>query len=176
MRHLSSSAASFARRDRRATETLSTLLAVGSIALAFGCAARGLPLAGPAPGEVDVGYGAQPAGKVTGSMTSIPEDDTHARGAQTVAELLRGRVAGLQVITTESGVTYRLRGPSSFFADEAPLFVVNGVPTSADDIDRALAGIVMEDIRQVDVLKDVASTSIFGSRGAGGVIIITTRR
>jgi TonB-dependent SusC/RagA subfamily outer membrane receptor len=124
---------------------------------------------------VDVGR-ARVAAKVTGSLTTIKEDRVNAGGALTLADLLRGRVPGLQVITTASGVTYRLRGPSSLNADEAPLFIVNGVPVSAADVDRAMSGVMMEDVRQVDVLKDVASTSIFGSRGAGGVIIITTRR
>jgi iron complex outermembrane receptor protein len=164
------------QRDLYQGRSLPTMLAAGTIVLAFGCAAPGLPPAGPAPGEVDVGYGAQPATKATGSLTSITEDRVNAGGALNVADLLRGRVAGLQVIATAGGVTYRLRGTGSLVADEAPLFVVNGVPTSAADVDKALAGVMMEDVRQVDVLKDVASTSIFGSRGAGGVIIITTRR
>jgi TonB-dependent SusC/RagA subfamily outer membrane receptor len=53
---------------------------------------------------------------------------------------------------------------------------VDGIPTTAGQLQSALSGVLPEDIRQVDVLKDVASTSIYGMRGAGGVIIITTRR
>lgn len=151
-------------------------LSVCGLALAIGCAAPGLPPAGPAPGEVDVGYGMRRASEVAGSLASITEDEVGAAGALTLADLLRGRVPGLEVTHTATGVTYRLRGQSSLFAEQAPLFVVNGVPTSADDLHTAMAGVMMEDVRQIDVLKDVASTSVYGSRGAGGVIIITTRR
>jgi len=152
------------------------MLAAGSIALAFGCAAPGLPLAGPAPGEVDVGYGARPASSPNGAHRSIPEAETRGAGALTLPELLRGRVPGLQVMVTESGVTYRIRGQNSLLLEQAPLFVINGVPTDVESLENAMSGVMMEDVRQVDVLKDVASTSIFGSRGAGGVIIITLRR
>jgi TonB-dependent SusC/RagA subfamily outer membrane receptor len=168
--------ASLKDTESRNSTSAVRLLALSGALLAFGCAPAGLPPAGPAPGHVDVGYGTARAGDVTGSLTSISEEKVNAAAAQTLADLLRGRVAGLQVMRTATGVTYRLRGTSSAVADEAPLFVINGVPTDADDVERALAGVLMEDIRQVDVLKDVASTSIFGSRGAGGVIIITTRR
>jgi TonB-dependent SusC/RagA subfamily outer membrane receptor len=160
----------------RTSTSIMRLAAMGSVALALGCAGPGLPPAGPAPGFVDVGYGTARGEEVTGSVTSIPEEKVNASAALTLAELLRGRVAGLQVVQTATGVTYRLRGVSSLYADQAPLFVVNGVPVSAEDVDRAMSGVMMADVRQVDVLKDVASTSIFGSRGAGGVIIITTRR
>jgi len=156
--------------------SVSAILAVCGLALAIGCAGPGLPPAGPAPGEVDVGYGMRRASEVAGSLASITEDEVGAAGALTLADLLRGRVPGLQVTHTATGITYRLRGQSSLIAEQAPLFVVNGVPTSAEDLPAAMAGVMMEDVRQIDVLKDVASTSIYGSRGAGGVIIITTRR
>jgi iron complex outermembrane receptor protein len=80
------------------------------------------------------------------------------------------------VVKTAAGVSYRLRGQNSLLYEQEPLFVVDGIPTSAAHLETALSGVVSEDIRQIDVLKDVASTSIYGMRGAGGVIIITTRR
>ena len=140
-----------------------------------GCGGPELPPAGPAPGEVDVGYGARPAGSTTGAVSTVSEDET-ATAQLRIDELLRGRVAGLQVISTATGVTYRLRGQSSILNDQEPLFIVDGVPTSSAQLRAALSGVSTEDIRQIDVLKDVASTSIYGMRGAGGVIIITTRR
>ncbi len=87
-------------------------------------------------------------------------------------------MAGLQVIHQTDGSTrFRIRGgPSSMLLDQDPLFIVDGIPIAAGNLDSALAGRTPDDIRQVDVLKDVASTSIYGSRGAGGVILITTRR
>jgi TonB-dependent SusC/RagA subfamily outer membrane receptor len=147
-----------------------------ALVLLLGCGAPELPPAGPAPGEVDVGYGGRPAGSTTGAVTSVSEAETAATGKLRVEELLRGRIAGLEVTSTANGVRYRLRGVGSILADQEPLFVVDGVPTSAGQLNAALSGVIAEDIRQIDVLKDVASTSIYGMRGAGGVIIITTRR
>ena len=150
--------------------------AAAAIVLLCGCMAPQLPPAGPAPGEVEVGHGTQPAEATTGAISTIDEDQTDANGHLSVEELLRGRVAGLQVINTQAGVQYRVRGQNSLLSDQDPLFVIDGVPTSVAHLRGALGGLVAEDIRQIDVLKDVASTSIYGIRGAGGVIIITTRR
>jgi TonB-dependent SusC/RagA subfamily outer membrane receptor len=125
---------------------------------------------------VDVGYGARPAGSTTGAVTTVTETETDRIGQLRIEELLRGRVAGLQVIPTATGVTYRLRGQNSLLNDQEPLFIVDGIPTTAANLPSALSGVSTEDIRQIDVLKDVASTSIYGMRGAGGVIIINTRR
>lgn len=144
--------------------------------LIAGCAGPDLPPAGPAPGEVDVGYGTRPASSTTGAVATVTEDETSSVNQLHIDELLRGRVAGLQVISTASGVTYRLRGQNSILSEQEPLFIVDGVPTTSVQLPFALSGVSTEDIRQIDVLKDVASTSIYGMRGAGGVIIITTRR
>lgn len=150
--------------------------AAAALILVAGCAGPALPPAGPAPGDVDVGYGTRPAGSTSGAVTTVTEDETSSSNQLHIDELLRGRVAGLEVISTASGVTYRLRGKGSILSDQEPLFIVDGVPTSSAQLPSALMGVSTEDIRQIDVLKDVASTSIYGMRGAGGVIIITTRR
>ena len=73
-------------------------------------------------------------------------------------------------------MTFRIRGTNSLQNDRAPLFVVDGIQIPDHGVHTALAGLTPDDIRQVDVLKDVASTSIYGMRGSGGVILITTRR
>lgn len=150
--------------------------AAAVLCLMVGCGGPALPPAGPAPGEVDVGYGTRPAESTTGAVTTVTEAQTSEANQLHIDELLRGRVAGLQVISTASGVTYRLRGQNSILSDQEPLFIVDGVPTSPAQLRHALSGVSTEDIRQIDVLKDIASTSIYGMRGAGGVIIITTRR
>ena len=94
-----------------------------------------------------------------------------------IEELLRGRVAGLQVSNGPNGrVTFRIRGTSSLLNQREPLFVVDGHQVPDGGVHTALAGLMPEDIRQIDVLKDVSSTAIYGVRGSGGVIIITTRR
>lgn len=141
------------------------------------CGAPGLPPAGPEPGDVDVGYGTQPEAKVTGAVSSISEKDVGSGRPLRIEELLRGRVPGLQVVALRGGgYTFRIRGTNSLLLDQEPLVIVDGVPIQAGNVDSALAGLTPEDVRQIDVLKDVSSTSIYGSRGAGGVILITTRR
>ena len=157
---------------------ISTLASAAMVALA-GCGAPGLPPAGPAPGEVEVGYGTQDKDEVTGAVTSVSENKLSESRPSSIVELLRGRVAGLQIVPRpEGGYSFRIRGLATTLRNEPPepLFVVDGVQTSADRLETALAGLTRDDIRQVDVLKDIASTSIYGTRGAGGVIIITTKR
>jgi iron complex outermembrane receptor protein len=142
------------------------------------CGAPGLPYAGPVPGEeVDVGYDTRDANETTGAVASVPGDDVVSGNPRHVEDILRGRVAGLQVLRRAGGgVTYRIRGVNSLLNDQEPLFIVDGVPVPPGGIDAVLAAVTAGDIRQIDVLKDVASTSIYGMRGAGGVIIIHTRR
>lgn len=155
-----------------------TTLVLCAAAALTACGGKGLPPAGPGPGEVDVGYGTQDAGGVTGAVTSIREEEVEGRsGPVRVEELLRGRVPGLQVLRGAGGrVSFRIRGPGSLLYDQEPLFVLDGVQLSPGTVQGALAGLTTKDIRQVDVLRDISSTSIYGSRGAGGVIIITTHR
>jgi TonB-dependent starch-binding outer membrane protein SusC len=153
------------------------MLAAAS-AIAGACGGPGLPPAGPAPGSVDAGYGgSQPKDETTGAVTSLSDKGVAPPGAVGVEDLLRGRVPGLQIIKGAGGrVTFRIRGINSLQNDQEPLFIVDGVQISAGHVQSALAGVLPQDIRQIDVLKDVASTSVYGMRGAGGVIIINTRR
>ena len=140
----------------------------------FGCGGPGLPPAGPAPGEVDVGYGTQDEDKVTGAVTSVSGSDLGDLRSGSLEELLRGKAAGLQVIRLpDGGYSFRIRGVTN---GVDPLFVIDGVQTSADRVEGALAGLTRNDIRQVEILKDLASTSVYGTRGVGGVIIINTKR
>jgi iron complex outermembrane receptor protein len=156
------------------------MLAAAALIALTGCGGRGLPEAGPKPGEVDVGYGTQPEEKVTGAVTSVSEGDINPTRPLRLEELLRGKVAGLEIVTRRDGrQILRIRGGTTSLVgaqDQEPLVVVDGVPISSDGLASALAGLTSEDIRQVDVLKDIASTSIYGSRGAAGVILITTKR
>ena len=160
------------------SKTCTTRIALPlALTLALGaCGGPGLPPAGPKSGDVDVGYGTQPAEKVTGAVSTV-KSETAGGGQQSasVAELLRGRVAGLDVRQgPDGGYMFRIRGMSQDAPD--PLFVVDGIQMQAKDVATALSGLTRNDIRQVDVLKDLASTSIYGQRGIGGVIVITTKR
>ncbi len=97
-------------------------------------------------------------------------------GGTGVAELLRGRVAGLEVTAEPDGsYHFRIRGMSTINETPEPLFIVDGKPVDAPSLTSALAGLTRDDIASVDVLKDVASTSVYGMRAAGGVVIIKTR-
>ena len=142
------------------------------------CAAPGLPPAGPPPGHVEVGYGTKPEKEVTGSISSLNDEKMGGDRPIRMEEFLRGRVAGLEVVRSPNSqrLRLRIRGTNSLMTNQEPLIVVDGVPMASPDIELALAGLTHKDIRQVDVLKDVSSTAIYGLRGAGGVIVINTWR
>ena len=129
------------------------------------------------PGEAQVGYGSRPERDITGSVSSLSEHELDDLRPLQLEELLRGRVAGLQFIRQPNGrTTVRIRGTNSISNDREPLLIVDGIPLPSESFATALSGLLPQDILRVDVLKDVASTSIYGMRGSGGVIIITTRR
>ena len=152
-----------------------SLLPPAALALSLSaCGGPGLPPDGPAPDEVDVGYGTQDADKVTGAVTSVSSSELGNLRSGSLEELLRGKAAGLQVTKLPDGTyVFRIRG---FTNGVDPLFVIDGVQMSVNRVEGALAGLTRDDIRQVEILKDVASTSVYGTRGVGGVIIINTKR
>lgn len=124
---------------------------------------------------VAVGYGTQKRRDITGAVSSVGSQEINDYPVTNVSEALVGKIAGLDVIESGAnpgdGAQIRLRGRRSFTASNDPLFILDGVPFygSINDINPY-------DIESVDVLKDASSTAIYGSRGANGVIIITTKR
>ena len=155
---------------------------VGAVALLMvACGAPGLKPAGPAPGEVDTGYGGtQPREKTTGAVTSVSDKETARTSSSPLRleDLLRGKSSGVQIVTLPDGrQALRIRGTANIqSAQMEPLIVVDGIQIGPNGLETALAGLTPDDIKQVDVLKDVASTSIYGQRGASGVIVISTKR
>ncbi len=155
-------------------------LGAGFVLLSLaGCGGNPAP-SRPAPDAaaedtVDVGYGTLPRGRVTGAVASVSgERLAQNTRAVRVEELLQGRVAGVQVIRlANGGYRVRIRGAAG---EGEPLFVVDGMPVHSIYPGSALNGINPADVARIDVLKDAASTAIYGSRGAHGVILITTRR
>jgi TonB-dependent starch-binding outer membrane protein SusC len=146
-------------------------LLVGSAA----CARRSpSQAAGPGIDSVQIGFGSQPRSKVTGAVTSVADADMTARPLR-IEELLRGKVSGLVITGSGASLVIRLRGTNSMIADQDALVLVDDVMIQSGNIGNALAGLTPDDIKSVSVLKDVASTSIYGSRGAGGVILIRTK-
>ena len=125
---------------------------------------------------VVIGYGVAKKSDLTGSVTSIKSDVFESRPVASVDGLLQGKVAGLQVIQSSgepgASVEIRLRGVSSRQGSNSPLYVVDGFPYGDAG---ALKQINVNDIASIEVLKDASAASIYGSRGANGVIMITTK-
>lgn len=122
---------------------------------------------------VVVGYGTQRKVDVTGATVTIKGEDLFKQPVMTATQAMQGKVAGVQIISSGqpgSSPVIRVRGTGTALAGTAALFVVDGVLT--DDI----ANINTADIVNVDVLKDASATAIYGSRGANGVVIITTKK
>lgn len=128
---------------------------------------------------VVVGYGTAKKSDLTGSVTSVKPKDLNVSGISNAAQMLQGRVPGLYISSHNQnpGATpeFILRGASSFQEGEAgqPLVVIDGFPM---DNASYINTINPSDIEQIDVLKDASATAIYGSRGANGVIIITTKQ
>lgn len=122
-------------------------------------------------------YGsAKKLGSIVGSVVAIRSDKIENRPSANFADALQGQVAGLQVYTSSGepseGVSMRLRGIGSINSSNEPLFILDGSPISGG----AFTAINPSDIENVTVLKDASSTSIYGSRAANGVVVITTKR
>ena len=123
---------------------------------------------------VAIGYGTQKKVNLTGSVSSISSETLIQRPATNPTNLLQGRLSGLQV-TQPTGQPGRddpilqIRGLGSFGASSTPLIIVDGIPGS-------LSNLFPNDIENISVLKDAASASIYGSRAANGVILVTTKQ
>ena len=124
---------------------------------------------------VVVGYGVQKKSDVTGAMARVGSGELNTRPVNNAFEALQGKAAGVDITSSERPGTVgsiRIRGNRSISASSDPLYVVDGVPLSAGGIET----INPRDIESIDILKDASSTAIYGSRGANGVILITTKR
>jgi TonB-linked SusC/RagA family outer membrane protein len=122
-----------------------------------------------------IGYGTQRRRDVTGSVASVTEREFADRPMTSVTDALAGHIAGLDIVAQQSTPgslsSIRLRGQRSFQASNEPMIILDGMV-----FEGSLNDINPYDVTSIDVLKDASSTAIYGSRGANGVIIITTRR
>ena len=122
---------------------------------------------------VVIGYGTVKKKDITGSVSSVQGKDLTRIPVSTAAEALTGKMAGVQVVTTEGSpdaeINIRIRGGGSITQNNSPLYIVDGFPVTS------ISDIPSSEIQSVDVLKDASSTAIYGARGANGVIIITTK-
>jgi TonB-dependent starch-binding outer membrane protein SusC len=126
-------------------------------------------------GEVTViGYGTAKRGDLTGSVVRVGPKDFNKGPAQTVDQLIQGKVAGLVITRAGSdpngGSNIQLRGPGTLLGNTQPLYVIDGVPGGDPSL------VAPDDIASVDVLKDASATAIYGTRAANGVILLTTKR
>lgn len=140
---------------------------------------------------VVVGYGTMKKRDLSGAVSQIKSDDLMKGNPTDLSKGLAGKIAGVQVNQSDGapggGISIQIRGTNSFSTNSQPLYIVDGVPfdtgdTPASDTNNSqnksnpLAFINPHDIQSIDVLKDASATAIYGSRGANGVVIITTKR
>lgn len=122
---------------------------------------------------VVIGYGSVKRKDLTGSVATVSSDALTAVPVATATEALTGKMAGVQITTTEGSpdaeMKIRVRGGGSITGDNTPLFIVDGFPVES------ISDIPASDIEDITVLKDASSTAIYGSRGANGVILVTTK-
>ncbi len=123
---------------------------------------------------VVIGYGTVKKSDLTGSVSSIKSEDVNAFPTANVMQSLSGRASGVQVKQNTgapgSGVSVRIRGTNSIQGSNEPLYVIDGFPVSSQPL-----GINNTDIESIEILKDASAIAIYGSRGANGVVLITTK-
>jgi TonB-linked SusC/RagA family outer membrane protein len=139
---------------------------------------------------VVIGYGSQKKGDLTGSVSSVPQLALK-QPISSFERALQGAAAGVQVTQVSgqpgSAVSIRIRGGNSITGGNEPLYVIDGFPVYNSNADasagvtagpsiNALASLNPSDIESIDILKDASATAIYGSRGANGVVIITTKK
>ncbi|QRR04200.1 SusC/RagA family TonB-linked outer membrane protein [Dyadobacter sandarakinus] len=143
---------------------------------------------------VVVGYGTVKKSDATGAVSALGSRDFQKGIVTSPEQLMQGRVAGVQISQSSGepggGINVRIRGTTSVRGGNNPLFVIDGVPLSGDDVsgggDAAGVGrqpaknplnfLNPDDIASIDILKDASATAIYGSRGANGVVLITTKK
>lgn len=145
---------------------------------------------------VVVGYGLVKKSDLTGSVSKITSENAEEKAYSSVEQMLQGRVSGVQITQNTgglgSGMSFNIRGANSITGSNQPLVVIDGYPVESGTIEintgseanfsgdvpslNALASLNPNDIASIEILKDASSTAIYGSRGANGVVMITTKR
>ena len=124
---------------------------------------------------MEVGYGSVDKTQYAGSISTVDGEEAQAAHPRSLADMLRGRAAGVEVSDVSGGgVRVRIRGNRSLTGGNDPLYVIDDQVIQT--IDGVLYGINPYDVQSISVLKDASATAIYGSRGSNGVILITTKR
>ncbi|HOS45826.1 MAG TPA: TonB-dependent receptor [Paludibacter sp.] len=139
---------------------------------------------------VVIGYGTAKKSDLTGSITSIKSDELMKTNPVSINQALQGKISGVQVNQSDgapgAGISIQIRGANSFTTSTEPLYVIDGIPYgsapgfnyehASKQSNNPLNLINPKDISSIEVLKDASATAIYGSRGANGVILITTKK
>lgn len=122
---------------------------------------------------VVIGYGAVKKSDLTGSVSSVKGSDLNAFSVANIAQALTGKTTGVQVLQNTgrpgASISLRIRGTNSIMGGNEPLYVIDGFPGGISRLNT-------EDIESIEILKDASATAIYGSRGANGVVLITTKK
>jgi TonB-dependent SusC/RagA subfamily outer membrane receptor len=119
--------------------------------------------------------GPTPAPQNAPGGPTVTAEDIERTPSQPVEQIVAARVAGVSLVrTADGGIAIRIRGATSILGSNQPLYVIDGIPIEAGP-NGSLRGISPSDIASIEVLKDVASTAMYGLRGANGVIVIKTK-
>ncbi len=124
---------------------------------------------------VVIGYGTQKKSDVTGALSHVGAEELQSRPVNNAFEALQGKAAGVDITSSDrpgTVGTIRIRGERSLTASNDPLYVVDGVPLMSGS---GIETLNPRDIESIDILKDASATAIYGSRGANGVVIVTTK-
>jgi TonB-dependent SusC/RagA subfamily outer membrane receptor len=168
----------------RRVRALGSGVAAAAVLIVLGACHQGSATSAPAPksataqhksgsDSVDVGYGNTARRDVTGSIGTVSGDVVRQTTATSMADMLEGRVPGLEVRRNGSNISVRIRGDRSFHAEGDPLFVVDGIPVAGTSF---LVDMDPREVKRIEVLKDAGSLAAYGSRGANGVILISLRK
>lgn len=135
-----------------------------------------VPAQPPGPDRASAGHGEHPREQVGGAVQSVTDSQFGDRRASQIEQLLEGRFSGVEVVRTRSGgYLLRIRGASTLLGRQGPLYVVDGIPVEIDP-EHGLDWLSPTEIERVAVLKTAAETSMYGVRGANGVILITMKK
>lgn len=162
-------------KTSRAVISVAMLVAAGGCAR--GTSPRSLPMP-PGPGSQVTGIDQpQPDSDATGAVSTITPDANGSPYTNLIQDLFQGRIPGLEVVTGANGTPrLQIRGMVQDVNGQGPepLVIINGMASQLGAL-QALRGIAPDQIAKIQVLKDVSSTAIYGTRGAGGVILVTLK-
>ena len=159
----------------RTIRVLRTLALLAVATTAAGCyRATSRTLTPEEMAALGLGPAAEVPPAAAGAVSSV--DLSRAKQVNRIEDLFAGRVAGVVAVRLPNGrYSVRIRGNHTMIANDEPLYVVDGLPISGN-VEAVLSSIDPGDVARIDVLKDAGATALYGSRGASGVIVITTKR